>query len=53
MADQALEPLIRDAFSFTGSTAPQLRFERDRNGRVARLTVSNAQLLSIEFVRRD
>jgi CubicO group peptidase (beta-lactamase class C family) len=53
MADRPLEPLMRDAFSFPGSAAPLLRFERDRNGRVARLTVSNAQLLGIEFARRD
>ena len=51
VADQRLEPLLPDTFAFRGRTTPRLRFERDADGRVTRLTVSTGQIVGVEFVR--
>lgn len=53
MADQGLEPLLPDTWVFQGSTEPRLRFERDAAGRVTAVSLSNSQLLDVQFVRSD
>lgn len=51
--DQALDPLLPDTWVFHGSTEPRLRFERDAAGKVTAMSLSNSQLLGVEFERRN
>jgi CubicO group peptidase (beta-lactamase class C family) len=53
MADQALDPLIRDMFTFRGALSPHLHFARDAEDSVTGFSLSSEQILGVEFVRRD